>query len=211
MGYTHYWTFKSAPRGAADKTEIAYQTAIAECAKIARIYNAECKKELREYDRLSGFSAHTAPNKYGGLEINGKGDQAHEPFTMREHYRQNLEVDAFNFCKTALKPYDVVVTACLAVLKHRLGDLIEVSSDGRAIDWSDGVQLARRITKLKVKNPIIPEPEIIPVSLLKINGVPCIPLTELQNLIELNAKGFAKGTTERATLEVFGDKIRGLL
>lgn len=64
---------------------------------------------------------------------------------MREHLSQNES----DFCKTNMYPYDTVVTACLIILKHRLGDLIDVASDGRQDDWNDGLILARKITGLK--------------------------------------------------------------
>jgi hypothetical protein len=186
MGYTHYWTFKkpSLVKGNVDRVEATYKTAIAECAKIARVYNAECKTKGLDGERLSGFTAHTRANKYGGLEINGKADNAHEPFTMREHYRQNFWGlwHGFEFCKTAQKPYDVVVTACLAVLKHRLGDLIDVSSDGRATDWIDGVKLARRITGLKIKNPIDPKVDAIQTaSKTKVKTVKALEIKTVTN------------------------------
>ena len=73
---------------------------------------------------------------------------------MREHFRDNFEGNEFFFCKTAQKPYDVVVVACLAVLKHRMKDLIVISSDGDSADWWLGVAMARRILKADIKNPI---------------------------------------------------------
>lgn len=143
MGYTHYWTFKKPNRGDAAKTEELYQKAVKECAKIIRTY----------YDAnggLSGYTAHTPIGKYGGILVNGKGDDAHEDFVLREHFKQNFEnTDGFDFCKTARKPYDVVVTACLIVLKHRLGDYIKVSSDGYQHEWEAGLELAKRVLKLK--------------------------------------------------------------
>lgn len=150
MGYTHYWEFKKPKKGTADKTEKTYQTAIKECAKIVKAYYAV-------NGGLSGFTAHTPIGKYGGLQVNGKGDDAHEEFSLREHYRQNFECDdcRFPFCKTAQKPYDIVVVACLIVLKHRLKDLIEVESDGYTDDWEEGLRLAKNI--LKLKSLIIPK------------------------------------------------------
>jgi hypothetical protein len=103
------------------------------------------------------------------------------------------------------------------LLKHRLGDLIDVSSDGDANDWTDGVQLACRITGLKIKNPIgqvdavIEEPQVTEVTLRKYkDGETFISLTELQKYIQSNADGFREGSVQRATLEVLGDKIKGL-
>lgn len=36
----------------------------------------------------------------------------------------------FQFCKTARKPYDTAVTACLLLAKHHFGSAIEITSDG---------------------------------------------------------------------------------
>lgn len=154
MGYTHYWTFKTPPKGTAKQVEASYQQAIKACNKVVRAWQDQNPKGswFRDAMRLSGYSAHA--EGYGGLEINGKGSNAHEPFTLREHYRQNLE-DSSNFCKTARKPYDTVVVACLTILKHYLGDLIEISSDGCRNDWTEGVDFAKLVTKLKtLENPI---------------------------------------------------------
>jgi len=155
MGYTHYFEIK-VPKGIkAAILEEKYQRAIAECAKLARVWNIEhAKGGPLDAERLSGFSAHTAPKQaYGGLQLNGKGENAHEPFEMREHFKQNIE-NGHGYCKTARKPYDTVVTACLAVLKYRLGNAIEVSSDGYQDDWDAGVAFARRVLRRAVPNPM---------------------------------------------------------
>lgn len=148
MGSTHYWVFKKI-KGQAKQTEKKYIEAIADCQRIVRAY-------AKEHGGLSGYTAHTKPGSYGGVNLNGKGDEAHETFILREHYSQN---EGFNFCKTAMKPYDAVVVACLAVLKHHLGDLIDVSSDGDTQDWIDGVNLARAVLRRKVANPIVDQTE----------------------------------------------------
>lgn len=147
MGYTHYWTFKKPKRGETKEVEKRYQAAVLDCARIIKTY----------YDAnggLSGVTAHTKLGEYGGILVNGKGDDAHEDFSLREHFKKNFDIQfyhnpGFNFCKTARKPYDVVVTACLIVLKHRLGDYIDVSSDGYQHDWEAGLELAKRVLKLK--------------------------------------------------------------
>ena len=161
MGYTHYWSFTAPKRGETAKIEKAYQKAIRECATIARTY-------YLANGGLSGFSAHTEVGKYGGLKVNGKGDLSHEDFTMREYFKQNLEPDSFgntgNFCKTARKPYDIVVTACLIVLTNRLPNNFSVDSDGYTDDWQAGLELAQRILKNKKltipKNIRVYEPKL---------------------------------------------------
>lgn len=153
MGYTHYWKFRAVPKGQAKQVEETYQLAIRQCQKIIRSYNKSVKEiDIKHPDRLSGYSAHTKVNDYGGLNFNGTQDLSHEDFTMREHFNQN---EGFNFCKTAEKPYDIVVVACLITMKHYLGDLIDVSSDGRDHEWTEGLELAQKVLKIKdLTNPI---------------------------------------------------------
>lgn len=153
MGYTHYWTFQKPKRGQASQNEKNYQLAIRQCQRMIRALNAELKREdEKNPSRLSGYSVHTKVTQYGGLFFNGTAELGHEPFVLREHFSQN---ESFNFCKTAQKPYDLAVTACLIVLKHYLGETIDVSSDGQGEDWTDGLTLAKRLTKIKgLVNPI---------------------------------------------------------
>lgn len=147
MGYTHYWSFKPIPKGQAKSVEALYQHAIAECALIARRYQSNFPKGHE--GRLSGYSANTNPKQYAGLHINGRGENAHEDFCMREHFKQNKG----GFCKTARKPYDLVVVACLATLKYRLGDLIRLGSDGDEIDWEAGVKYAAKVLRRAIQIP----------------------------------------------------------
>jgi len=137
MGYTHYWTFKG-QRGQTSQNEKKYQTAIVKCAKLIRDYS-------ETHGGLSGYTAHS--KTYGGLNVNGSERVGScEPMSFREHMSQN---EAFNFCKTRQYPYDTVVVACLLILKHYLGDAIDIASDGDASDWADGLTLARSLVGLK--------------------------------------------------------------
>lgn len=160
MGYTHYWSFNKAPKGQAARAEKTYLKAIKECAKIALEYNRLCKELEQDENRLSGYTAHTRVGEYGGLQINGKGGLSHESFDMREHYNQACEEGSF--CKTARKPYDLVVVACLCVLKHRLGELMNVSSDGYKTDWVDGAAFASKCLGIEIGVPesIVPNKRI---------------------------------------------------
>jgi len=140
MGYTHYWTFNKPKKGKARLAEKKYQSAVKDCAKLIRAYYIA-------NGGLSGYSAHTEAGKYDGILFNGKGSDAHEDFSLRATYKENL--DEFNFCKTARKPYDVVVVACLLILKYHLKELIHVSSDGFSEDWQEGQELAQRFLKTR--------------------------------------------------------------
>jgi len=147
MGYTHYWRFQKTNQKAA-VVEAEYQRAVKDIAKLVKF----AKKHIVN---LSGYTAHTKIGQYGGIEFNGVGNGGHENFYLREHFNQNFDDGSgFNFCKTAAKPYDIVVTAALSVLKYRLKDNIVVTSDGYRREWQDGVELARKVLNRKIPNPI---------------------------------------------------------
>lgn len=158
MGYTHYWGFNSPERkkGAADAAQKAYVKAVEDCQRVIRAY----QRQAGSAERLSGYSAHTKIGKYAGIQLNGKGDLAHESFDLREHFRQAHEANGYgwvgrgsNFCKTARKPYDIVVVACLCILKYRLRGLINVGSDGDQQDWQAGAGFAAHVLKRKIEVP----------------------------------------------------------
>jgi hypothetical protein len=143
MGYTHYYTTVQV-KGRAKQNEAAYQKAIMQCNKVIKGYNKAIKEiDPKHPDRLSGFSAYA--KGYGGLNVNGTEELSHEDFIMREHFNQNES----EFCKTNQKPYDVIVVACLIILKHYLKVAIQVASDGDRSDWIDGLDLAIKFTGLK--------------------------------------------------------------
>jgi len=157
MGYTNYYTFKPIPKGQIKLTEKLYQQAIDACNLVARSY----RDQHRGTDlSLSGFSAHVKSNAYGGVNFNGKGDLSCENFILREKYNLNFDKpflgqdgNGFNFCKTRGYPYDVVVKACLLILKFYLKDQIDISWDGPMDDAADGLELARDVTKLNIELP----------------------------------------------------------
>lgn len=138
MGYSHSVSFSS-NRGAAKQIEKTYQNAILKCAKVVRF--------VSERDGgLAGYTAHDKTYQYGGLNVNGsvRAGQC-ETFAMREHFSEN---ESF-WVKTNRYQYDTVVVACLIILKHFLGERINVGSDGLRADWQDGLNLAREVLKIK--------------------------------------------------------------
>ncbi len=145
MGYTHYWTFTKV-KGKTKETEELYQKAVKDCQRIILAYK-------KEFGGLAGYSAHTKLGQYGGIDFNGAREEGHENFVLREQFKENY---SFNFCKTAQKPYDEVVTACLIILSHYLGDNIKVSSDGYQEDWQSGLELVKKVLK-RVKKFSIPK------------------------------------------------------
>lgn len=148
MGYTHYWNFNFKKTN-----ELDYKLALRQCQRIIRRHNRELKAEdVKHPSRLSGYSVHTKVGKYTGLHFNGTKDMGHEDFSLREHLIENTG----GFCKTAQKPYDVCVVACLIILKHYLKEGFTCESDGQHFDWIDGLTLAKRlgIKGLSIPNTI---------------------------------------------------------
>ena len=113
MGYTHYWTLGNGIEQADWDKFLVGARQIIETADAAGI-------------ALQDDSAGAA------IFINGVGANAHEAFVITS------EDVGFNFCKTAQKPYDTVVTAILIHLKQSLGSLVVVTSDGDWSDWEGG-------------------------------------------------------------------------
>ena len=59
----------------------------------------------------------------------GKKDLCHETFYV------NTVVKGYEFCKTAMKSYDLLVQASLIALEKTVGNKVDVSSDGDDEDW----------------------------------------------------------------------------
>jgi hypothetical protein len=71
------------------------------------------------------------------------GDCSHETFRIERVYRpceweEPKKGMYFSFCKTAFKPYDLAVIACLIVFKHHFGNEFTVTTDGEDQHWFDG-------------------------------------------------------------------------
>jgi hypothetical protein len=102
-----------------------------------------------EENLLAGYDGEGAPKTSTTIAFNGCGKDAHESFILPQLAGNFKE---FDFCKTAQKPYDVVVVACLTRLAEVPG--IKVSSDGNASDWHNGAALASKILGRRLDNPL---------------------------------------------------------
>ncbi len=154
MGYTHYWYLNKKSEGANGIDEpTRFGEAIIDMEKIV-----SASRVL-----LAGWDGEGDPEvSVDEISFNGIGDAGHETFTFQRFGTQeerlaplgaeDKEKD-FAFCKTAQKPYDVVVVACLAVAAQVIGDGIEVSTDGESKDWEEGVAFASRILGRDVPVP----------------------------------------------------------
>lgn len=140
MGYTQYFTIT-------DKaTPEMYKAFSDEAHEILR--SAEIYKGIQLADGMGEeLSAWQADDER--VMFNGFGDDAHETFLVTPNSL------GFNFCKTARKPYDAVVVACLISLGRIYGDAVEIGSDGDHADWSEGAALYQMAVQ---RTAIIPLP-----------------------------------------------------
>jgi len=116
MGYTHYWKIK----------ENLDQTKWDEFADGAlKVIQTATEAGIAIEDESTKSS----------IFFNGVGSNSHETFVI------NWDDAKFNFCKTAQKPYDTVVTAVLIWFKTVFGDGVIVTSDGDWKDWEGGAVL----------------------------------------------------------------------
>lgn len=124
MGYLHSWILNK--KG----NEAAYKKAKNQIIKFLKT-----RKDIADE---SGEG--TQPNlKDGVISFNGQGKDSHEIFWIPKSLKDFENAD---FCKTNRKPYDVVVVACLTILKLHLFDDILVDSNGDTQDLEEGVRLA---------------------------------------------------------------------
>lgn len=136
MGYTHYWT---------QKRNFTRE----EWADVHEHIGAI----LKDVQHIQGIAlasmngdANTSPEFFPTyIGFNGVGDDAHESFKINFKRKKEWEGGRIggDFCKTARKPYDLAVTACLSYLSSVV-ETHDVTSDGDGTDWLDGVEEARR-------------------------------------------------------------------
>lgn len=138
MGYTHYWT----------QTRDFTPEEMGDIAASVRRIITEAPCDIVGWDGEEDTPPDLTKER---IAFNGRGENQHETFgfiAMRAG-------DGWVCCKTARKPYDVVVTACLTLLQANYG--FEVSSDGDVEDWEAGVKLAEQALGKQFANPLIVE------------------------------------------------------
>lgn len=153
MGYTHYWRFHRDNM----KTEKLRQTFKKASEEIQKLY-----ENLPLFPKTGYYTDRSILIKGGlgeGMPIinetevwfNGesKTDMDHETFCVS----WNAGMD-FDFCKTARKPYDLLVClSLLSFLNHYGSEIFQLSSDGDASEWQEAVDLYNDITGKGISNP----------------------------------------------------------
>ena len=74
------------------------------------------------------------------IHFNGMDELGHESFALKRKGS-----NGFEFCKTARKPYDLMVCACLITYYFHSSDTIKISSDGDREDWQEAYDFVSRV------------------------------------------------------------------
>jgi len=130
MGYTHYMDRPVGNHGTAEMFGRLALDAKAICEH-AQSIGIRLAGPFGEIGTLPEFTeGYFAFNGVDGPD----GDFSHETFRWEANPVQpewrSEELSYFDFCKTAQKPYDAVVTAILIRAKEIYGNLLNVCSDG---------------------------------------------------------------------------------
>lgn len=135
MGYTHYWNQKRA------FTVDEWRDMSADLTEILSYVENMLGVPLADGNGEAGTRpAFTADS----ILFNGIGDDAHETFIVNRKRVKTWSGASLgnDFCKTAEKPYDVAVTACLCYLSS-VTETHTVSSNGKGHDFVNGLNAAR--------------------------------------------------------------------
>ena len=151
MGYTHYWRRPAnldAKRFAAFVEDVrALLAHLPQNTSTAGGFYADEPLVVR--GPLGHGQPVVTPER---VDFNGDGeggcDMEHESFDVARELDPEHENEApvEDFCKTARKPYDLLVTACLIALKHHFRE-VAVWSDGDSADWAAGRELYERVLR----------------------------------------------------------------
>lgn len=136
MGYTHYWTFKKAPKNIEDGKK--------KFAKAVTLF----KRGLR---MMKGIELADGYGKGGPIItdekvcFNGVAPLDYETCYM------TTENKGFDFCKTGHRPYDPAVCLLLLCMANEFGDDFEYSSDGDIESGEEGWAEAKRVFEEIIK------------------------------------------------------------
>ncbi|MBK1734879.1 hypothetical protein CKO15_06155 [Halorhodospira abdelmalekii] len=152
MGYTHYWHY--AQRSLDLERWQQIESFFVELRQQQRV-SIEDRSDLR----LHGGS--------GMIAINGCAAHAHDPFKLAyfhgdpkrdqvvQRKRRIGMTSSLRYCKTARKPYDLLVTALLTYSRAIAPDWIEqVQSDGGAEEWEPGRRWAASVAGISLPLPL---------------------------------------------------------
>ena len=126
MGYTHYFT-------------LSKNTTESQKEKMVRFTNKAIELFGIELIANSMGNEGTKPEVTEEvISLNGLEDNSHETFILK------FNSGKWQFCKTAMKPYDTLVVACL-IFARKNNVISEWSSDGEGKDNQAGKELFEKV------------------------------------------------------------------
>ncbi len=143
MGYTHYWNYDPENFFGVGKDPGKVVPLIVEAAReIVKI----AQSQGIQIEGRNGDSDDCLVGLRNLVFLNGIAEKGHETFVFPGD-------TGFNFCKTARKPYDVIVIAILAIAEYYAPTVFKIDSDGCSGDWVPGLKLAKEATGFEIPAP----------------------------------------------------------
>jgi hypothetical protein len=132
MGYTHYYEHK-------ETSEPRWNLILRDCKKLAA--------SLPTGVEIAGWDGTGEPVfNDNQIRFNGVAPHSHETFVLERCPGENQ----FAFTKTAQKPYDLLVCACLLVYKRHSPDSMSLSSDGGPGEWRNAEVFVKTVLQYEV-------------------------------------------------------------
>lgn len=154
MGYTHYWTFDPNKVQNTEDLRKRFKRASRYVKKFVDFMNTE-KSEV--YKICGGLGEGKPIINDTEIWFNGDASQQLDHETFHLHWNRPNYFGKWNdFCKTARKPYDVVVCFSLLIFSEIFPEAFEFSSDGTIedVEWQRAVQLYEAFTGFDAKPPV---------------------------------------------------------
>jgi hypothetical protein len=147
MGYTHYWDYH--PELIKDEKELKekFRNAV---RQIKQCYFYLKKNQYAQPCIIRGGLGKGLPKfLQNQIWFNGDGstDLDHETFYLTWNNMDSEGRDNWGFCKTARKPYDLLVCMSLLALENAFQDpkVFSYSSDGDDSEWQGAKDLYKEI------------------------------------------------------------------
>jgi hypothetical protein len=139
MGYTHYWT---------QNKSFSSDEWLSLKQRVGKIINWAKENGIKI---VSEFIQNELPIiDDDSIQFNGYQDEGHETFCIKREFSKRR---ASNFCKTAGKPYDLIVCLTLIAIGDLNPDILKVTSDGEwGEDWHEAECTYQEIFGKKVDN-----------------------------------------------------------
>lgn len=131
MGYTHYFEHRAV-------TDEVWEKITADCKKLYENLPDEIEIVTGNGDFLT--AGWNEIESTSNIMFNGVREGAHETFHL-----QKKGSSGFEFCKTAAKPYDLLVCSCLIAYLYHSDETIDLDSDGSMKEWEDAVEFVKEV------------------------------------------------------------------